>query len=213
MKSWQIAAVLAVVSLVSLQVYQHQSQDASEFEQWKAEFGQGFAPAEESFRQMIFQNTLKEINQHNADPTQSYQKGINQFTHLTSKEFEHMFFSNIYSNSPSVAKKQTVQPEMNLGEVDWQSQGKVSAVTDQGICDAGYAFCSSSLIESFYLFDKKNVTLSQQQIIDCSADYTTFGCQGGSRNGTLIYIREKGLNTAASYPYRGTKNNCQKETG
>jgi hypothetical protein len=59
----------------------------------------------------------------------------------------------------------------------------------------------------------QNLTLSKQQIVDCSADYTTFGCQSGSRNGTLTYIRDKGLTTQASYPYKGVKNTCQKETG
>jgi C1A family cysteine protease len=100
-----------------------------------------------------------------------------------------------------------------LEDIDWLALGKVSPVRDQGICDAGYAFCSASLIESFYLFQNKNYTLSEQQIIDCSASYTTFGCQGGSRNGTLTYIRENGLNTEASYPYKGVKGNCQKSTG
>jgi hypothetical protein len=52
--------------------------------------------------------------------------------------------------------------------------------------------------------------LSEQQIVDCSASYTTFGCQSGSRNGTLIYIREKGLVAAAEYPYKGVKGNCQR---
>ena len=58
-----------------------------------------------------------------------------------------------------------------------------------------------------------NVSLSEQQIIDCSAEYTTFGCQGGSRNGTLIYIREKGLTTTGQYPYKAAKGQCQKQTG
>ncbi len=31
--------------------------------------------------------------------------------------------------------------------------------------------------------------LSEQQIIDCSADYTTFGCSSGSRAGTLKFAR------------------------
>ena len=38
-----------------------------------------------------------------------------------------------------------------LKEVDWQALGKVSEVKNQGQCDAGYAFCSTSLFESFYL--------------------------------------------------------------
>lgn len=100
-----------------------------------------------------------------------------------------------------------------LREIDWQALGKVSEVGNQGTCDAGYAFCSAGLIESLYLIKGTNVTLSKQQIVDCSADYTTFGCQSGSRNGTLIYIREKGLTTDSSYPYKGVKNNCQKPDG
>ena len=55
--------------------------------------------------------------------------------------------------------------------------------------------------------------MSEQQIVDCSASYTTFGCQSGSRNGTLTYIREKGLVAAAEYPYKGAKGNCLRETG
>jgi C1A family cysteine protease len=100
-----------------------------------------------------------------------------------------------------------------LKEIDWQALGMVSAVGNQGNCDAGYAFCSTSLIESFYLFKSVAVSLSKQQIVDCAADYTTFGCQSGSRNGTLIYIREIGLTTEADYPYKAAKNVCQKQGG
>lgn len=57
-----------------------------------------------------------------------------------------------------------------------------------------------------------NVSLSKQQIVDCSADYTTFGCQSGSRNGTLIYIRAKGLTAEKNYAWKGVKNNCQIST-
>jgi len=45
-------------------------------------------------------------------------------------------------------------------EIDWQALGKISAVKNQGLCDAGYAFCSTSLIESFYLLENTNLTLS-----------------------------------------------------
>lgn len=100
-----------------------------------------------------------------------------------------------------------------VGDIDWESLGKVSAVKNQGICDAGYAFSSASLSESFYLIKNFNYTLSEQQIIDCADNYTTFGCQGGSRNGSIQYIRENGLNLQSVYPYRGTKNNCQLKTG
>lgn len=163
---------------------------------------------------MIFNRNLEEINKHNSDSKQNYKKGVNQFTHLTTSEFQQMFLSSYYATAllsyPEGAEKEFTEP---LTEIDWQALGKVTGVKDQGVCDAGYAFCSAGLIESFYLFDNKNVSLSEQQIIDCSANYTTFGCQGGSRIGTINYIRENGLSTSTEYPYRGSKNTCGRPSG
>ena len=94
------------------------------------------------------------------------------------------------------SEEQKVEEAPILRQIDWQALGKVSEVGNQGICDAGYAFCSAGLIESFYaITQNKDLVLSKQQIVDCSASYTTFGCQSGSRNGTLTYIRENGLTT------------------
>ena len=77
----------------------------------------------------------------------------------------------------------------NLGDVDWDVLGKVSPVKNQGTCDAGYAFCSASLVETRLLMKNQGALLSEQQIIDCSADYTTFGCSSGSRAGTLKFAK------------------------
>jgi hypothetical protein len=66
-------------------------------------------------------------------------------------------------------------------------------VKNQGSCDAGYAFSSVSLVESSYLFNGKNATFSEQQVVDCSGTYGTSGCQGGSRTGALAFCKEKGL--------------------
>ena len=72
--------------------------------------------------------------------------------------------------------------------MDWEKLGKVSPVKDQGSCDAGYSFCSASLAESYSRFQGKNPTYSEQQIVDCSASYETYGCSGGSRSGTIKFL-------------------------
>lgn len=100
-----------------------------------------------------------------------------------------------------------------MQDVDWDVLGKVSPVKAQGNCDAGYAFCSASLVESRLLMKNQGAILSEQQIIDCSADYTTYGCSSGSRAGTLKFAREKGLVLLTSYPYQGTKGQCKNQTG
>ena len=78
-------------------------------------------------------------------------------------------------------------------DIDWTKLGLISAVKNQGNCDAGYAFASVSLAESYLLSQGKNLTLSEQQVVDCSSSYTTMGCSGGSRSGTLQFIKDKGL--------------------
>jgi hypothetical protein len=165
MKYWQVSAVLVLALVALRQIGEVDKLD--EFEDWKVQFGMRFEAEEEAFRRMTFMRNLEEINRHNADSKQSYKKGVNQFTHLIQGEFEQMFLSTFYRHSQSskVAMEDFVMPN---AEVDWNSQGMVSPVKNQGLCDAGYAFCSSSLIESFYRFAQQNLTLSEQQIVDCS---------------------------------------------
>lgn len=80
-------------------------------------------------------------------------------------------------------------------DIDWEKLGKVSPVKSQGQCDAGYAFCSCSLGESFALMKNDPINLSEQNVVDCSANYTTFGCSSGSRSGTLKFLQEVGVTT------------------
>lgn len=89
----------------------------------------------------------------------------------------------------------------------------VSPVKNQGNCDAGYAFCTTSLFETSFLMKKSNLTLSDQQMVDCGKDYTMFGCSGGSRQGAINYCNEKGLDSDKTYPFVGAQGTCKKPDG
>ena len=97
---------------------------------------------EDSYRLRIFTKTLEDVTHFNTIEHRTYDMGINQFSHLTDNEF-----ANLYT---STSQKQLSVVDEKIGkftsDVDWVIDGKVSAIKDQGTCDAGYAFSTTGLI-------------------------------------------------------------------
>jgi hypothetical protein len=99
MKAWQIATIL-ILTAIPLYIYSENYSVTSEkaFRDWTSEFGYSFSNEEAAFRNFIFMHNLEEIEKHNADKTQTYTKGVNQFTHLNQAEFKAMFLNKFYEN-------------------------------------------------------------------------------------------------------------------
>jgi C1A family cysteine protease len=124
---------------------------------------------------MVFMRNLEKINKHNADPTQTYTMGVNQFADLTQEEF----VSRLTLKINATPKVKTDEKVLDLvSDIDWLAAGKVSQ-TRQGDCGSVWAFPTISVIESALLVAGKPMELlSIQQIIDCSEDYGNEGCTG-----------------------------------
>lgn len=187
----------------------------TKFTQFQKDFGKNYASLDElEVRYHYFKNTLFTINEHNLDKNQTFQMSINQFSDLSPEEFQMKYLggfkqSNVTSLSIGAAacSKFTGTPGKILpNAVDWTTLGKTTAVKDQGYCGSCWSFSAAEAIESAWAIKKGPLlTLSEQQLVDCSKKYGNMGCNGGLMDSAFHYVMDNGLCLESAYPYTSGK--------
>jgi len=177
---------------------------------------------EESHRRSIFSKNLKKIEVHNylhQKGLKSYTLGVNEYADLEAKEFTSMM-NGLKPSNKSLAtddRLMYLSPAMPVSvpdEVDWRQHGYVTDVKNQGQCGSCWSFSATGALEGQH-FRKtgKLVSLSEQNLIDCSRKYGNQGCNGGIMDKAFQYIKENdGIDTEESYPYTAEDGSCHFKT-
>jgi C1A family cysteine protease len=186
------------------------------FEEWKATHERVYETLEEDLmRRSIFCSNLIKIIKHNLEG-HGWTMSMNHFGDLTPNEFSaHMTGSHcliLSSNHPYF--DENYQDVDFLEEVNWVKEGRVTPVKNQGHCGSCWSFSATGAIESaFSIAGHPLISLSEQQLIDCSASFGNHGCDGGMMDRAFSYVvKTGGLCSEEEYPYQGVNGQCQVKT-
>jgi C1A family cysteine protease len=211
-----VAVTLAAAAPLSLRPTTGLTSDEAAFlfRRWQQQYNVSYASANEAeLRANIFATNLAKIQEHNElfeAGEESFRMAANKFADRTVEEFRDLF-TGLRRRSTS-ERAPEYQPSLKdvPDSVDWRKKGVVTAVKDQGMCGSCWAFSMVGAAESAgAIATGKLVSLSEQQVVDCSKNHN-LGCNGGDpRDGYDDIIKEGGFESEADYKYKGTDGHCK----
>lgn len=208
--------ILIFVSLLTTCMVAGRSEEEYEtlFEEWLQEHQKVYDDREVLYRFRIFKQSLDWIEQFNSEP-HSFTVGLNAFSDLTNSEFLERYTGlNRPLIKSSINSEHLYQYDESVSlptAIDWRSKGVVTPVKNQGQCGSCWSFSTTGSVEGAWAMNHSLVSLSEQNLMDCSRSYGNLGCNGGLMDNAFKYIiNNKGIDSEASYPYSGyTSYNCR----
>jgi cathepsin L len=177
------------------------------FERWAEEHEKLYSEEEVLYRFRIFKQNSDFVDKFNSEG-HSFTVGLNRFADLTNTEFLERYTGlrrplvqvPDHEHEAEFDETQTIP-----AAVDWRAKGIVTRVKNQGACGSCWSFSASGAVEGVWALNNSLVTLSEQNLMDCSRSYGNYGCNGGLMENAFKYIiANGGIDTEVSYPYQQT---------
>jgi len=170
-------------------------------------------------RYNIFKTNMDKIMNHN-NANHTYTLAMNEFGDLSFAEFKSKYMGYKNIQAPFITSKNTEKLDSNINaatSLDWRSTNNpkkvvaVTAVKNQQQCGSCWAFSSTGSMEGTWaIAGHPLVSLSEQQLVDCSSNYGNQGCNGGLMAQAFEYvIANGGICSEAAYPYQAADGTCQ----
>jgi len=214
----QSVSILAVLALAFTCTLAFDAKLNHFWTQWKNTHNKVYSSVEDTARRAIWESSLKVVQDHNLQAdlgVHTYWLGMNKYADLSLGEFTKMM--NGYNHTArslrdTPCKSFVADPKAKLPDtVDWRTQGYVTPVKDQGQCGSCWAFSTTGSLEGQHFAKTKQlVSLSEQNLVDCSTAQGNMGCNGGLMDQAFEYIKvNNGIDTEDSYPYEAVDNQCR----
>ncbi|CAK9138506.1 unnamed protein product [Ilex paraguariensis] len=193
-----------------LQVIGH-TRHALSFARFAHRYRKRYETVEEmKLRFSIFAESLKLIRSHNKKGL-SYTVGVNEFADLTWDEFRKHRLGAAQNCSATTKGNHKLTDDILPETKDWREDGIVTPVKNQGHCGSCWTFSTTGALEAAYAqaFGRQ-ISLSEQQLVDCAGAFNNFGCNGGLPSQAFEYVKYNGgLDTEQAYPYTGIDGTCK----
>ena len=207
-----VVACAAVYALTSSQpsgstfLDNHLAVEDVEFMAYVAKYRKSYGTVEEyNYRLSQFKLNRAKIAASNMKDSLS-STGVNLFADWTPEEFKKILGYK-KNHTQKVESVKLLNTDAVPASVDWRTKGAVTPVKNQGQCGSCWSFSVTGSMEGAHAIKTgKLVSLSEQQLVDCSKDNS--GCNGGDMDLAFKYTSTNPLETEAAYPYLAQDESC-----
>lgn len=159
------------------------------------------------------------VESWNQGSNAGFKLSLNRFADWTAEEYQLLRGKRSSSRSREVKQTSSlgvVAPAPGLSKkhlpkhVSWRGTPADNVVKDQATCGSCWAFSAVGAMQgAWQLATGQALSLSEQQLVDCSWKYGNNGCQGGEMEPAIQYVADAGGAAAEEdYQYMGQNMFC-----
>jgi len=173
------------------------------FANWMHEHSKSYTASEFQSRFNIFKANMDYVRDWNIAGSSTV-LGMTHLADLTNAEYQAIYLGTRFDGTERLKNAEPFTVTGPLADtVNWVNKGAVTGIKNQGQCGSCWSFSTTGSTEGAHFLSTGNlVSLSEQNLMDCSRSYGNQGCNGGLMDDAFKYIiANGGIDTEASYPY------------